>query len=118
MSAIADPFDGRRVVTGTGLLGAFNEAGALAAADVHVAARLATLSGERDERVALAAALAVRGPRLGPVFVDLATVAPTATAESEDEIDLSELDWPEMAAWVDAIETSPLVAVGEDTSES
>ena len=46
-----------------GLLGAFNEAGVLAAADVHVAQRLGALGGETDERVLLAAALAVRGSR-------------------------------------------------------
>jgi hypothetical protein len=60
VSALADPFDGRRAVVGSGLLRAFNDAGVLAAADVHVALRLAALSGDADEHVALAAALAVR----------------------------------------------------------
>ncbi|MDQ6817045.1 MAG: exodeoxyribonuclease V subunit alpha, partial [Actinomycetota bacterium] len=54
-----------------GLLREFNLAGVLVAADVHVAARLASLSGEADESVLLAAALAVRAPRLGHVHVDL-----------------------------------------------
>ena len=116
MSALADPFDGRRVVAGSGLLRAFNDAGVLGAADVHVAARLAALAGERDERVALATALAVRGPRLGHVFVDLATIAATATVESEDEVDLSALDWPEVAGWIAALEASPLAAAGEDAT--
>ena len=44
----------------------------LAAADVHVALRLAQLADEEDERTLLAAALAVRAPRLGSVCVDLA----------------------------------------------
>ena len=67
-----------------GLLRAFNEAGVLSAADVHVATRLAALGGESDEAVVLAAALAVRGPRLGHVYVDLATAHETATVEGEE----------------------------------
>ena len=114
MSAVADPFDGQRAVAGVGLLRAFNDAGVLAAADVHVARRLMTLTGGGDERVALAAALAVRGPRLGHVYVDLATIGTTATVETEDDVDLSALDWPDPAAWTAALGASPLVAVGED----
>ena len=114
MSAVADPFDGQRAVAGTGLLRAFNDAGVLAAADVHVARRLMALTGERDDRVALAAALAVRGPRLGHVYVDLATIGATATVETEEEVDLSALDWPEAGAWTAALGASPLVVVGED----
>ena len=59
----------------TGLLGAFNAAGVLTAADVHVATRLGRLGGESDERVLLAVALAVRAVRGGSVCLDLATVA-------------------------------------------
>ena len=55
----------------------FNEAGVLAAADVHVAARLAGAGRRGRPDVALAAALAVRAPRLGHVYVDLATVRDT-----------------------------------------
>ena len=67
-----DPLDVRRARTAPGLLRAFNDIGVLAAADVHVAVRLAALAGETDESIALAAALAVRAPRLGHVYVDLA----------------------------------------------
>ena len=76
------------------LLRAFNDAGVLAAADVHVARRLAELAGEDDEQVALAAALAVRGPRLGHVRVDLASIRETATAEGEEAVDVAALPWP------------------------
>ena len=79
MSALADPFEARRAVGATGLLREFNDIGVLSAADVHVAARLGELVGEDDEAVRLAVALAVRGPRLGHVFVDLATIRDTAT---------------------------------------
>ena len=46
-----DPFDVRRARQATGLLAEFNDVGVLAAADVHVAQRLAGLGGESDEAV-------------------------------------------------------------------
>ena len=46
MSAVADPLAASRALGATGLLQAFNEAGLLSAADVHVAARLAELGGD------------------------------------------------------------------------
>ena len=57
-----------------GLLAQFNQAGVLVAADVHVALMLGRLGRDGDELVALAAALAVRAPRVGHVLADLATV--------------------------------------------
>ena len=118
MSALADPFDARRVVGASGLLRTFNEAGVLSAADVHVATRLAALGGEEDEAVKLAVALAVRGPRLGHVFVDLATIRESATVESEDPVDLSALPWPEPGDWLGAVRGSPLVALGDEDAEA
>ena len=110
-----DPFDGRRAVRAEGLLEPFNAIGLLAAADVHVAMRLTALAGETDEAIALAAALAVRAPRHGHVFVDLERIAETASVDSEDEeIDLSELPWPSPEDWLARLAASPLVAVGED----
>jgi exodeoxyribonuclease V alpha subunit len=108
-----DPFDVRRARHAPGLLRDFNDLGVLSAADVHVALRLAALGGEEDPAVALAAALAVRGPRLGHVLVDLATIRDTATVDADEPVDLSELPWPEAGAWVDALARSPLVAAGE-----
>ena len=49
-----------------GLLRAANEAGVLEASDVHVAARLGEVTGERVEAVLLAVALAVRAD--APIF--------------------------------------------------
>ena len=97
-----------------GLLREFNDIGVLAAADVHVAARLAALAGEADEAVTLAAALAVRAPRLGHVYVDLATIGETAAVDADEPVDLSALPWPEPDEWVRRVAASPLVAVGED----
>ena len=114
MSAIADPFEVRRVTGATGLLREFNQIGVLSAADVHVAARLAELVGDESEIVRLAVGLAVRGPRLGHVFVDLATIRDTASVESDEPVDLSALPWPGVEEWLGALATSELVAVGED----
>ncbi len=117
MTALAtepDPFDVRRVRHAPGLLREFNDAGVLAAADVHVALRLAALVGEDDETVALAAALAVRGPRLGHVHVDLATIRDTATVDADEPVDLSTLPWPSAGAWTERVASSELVRRGEE----
>jgi exodeoxyribonuclease V alpha subunit len=114
VSAIADPLDARRAVGATGLLREFNQIGVLSAADVHVATRLAELVGEESDSVRLAVALAVRGPRLGHVFVDLATVRDTASVESDEPVDLSALPWPGVDEWLAELARSELVAVGED----
>jgi exodeoxyribonuclease V alpha subunit len=114
MSALADPFEARRAAGATGLLREFNQIGVLSAADVHVAARLAELVGEESEWVALAVGLAVRGPRLGHVFVDLATIRDTASVDSDEPVDLSELPWPSVDEWLRALAGSELVAVGEN----
>ncbi len=110
----ADLHDARRAHAAPEPLRAFNDAGVLAAADVHVALRLLALAGEDDAAVALAIALAVRGPRLGHVYVDLATIAEQATVDLDEPVDLSALPWPEPAAWTSALERSALVACGED----
>jgi exodeoxyribonuclease V alpha subunit len=112
-----DPFDVRRVQRAGGLLREFNAAGLLSPADVHVSLRLAKLGGEHDESVALAAALAVRGPRLGHVFVDLQTVRETAAVETDDPVDLSRLSWPSPEPWIARVAASPLVASGEESAE-
>ena len=98
----------------TGVLREFNAAGVLAPADVHVARRLAELAGEADEAVALAVALAVRAPRLGHVYVDLATIRDTATVDAEEPIDLAALPWPAAGEWQARVRASALVADGED----
>ena len=98
------------VPAGFGLLRPFNDAGVLAAADVHTAVRLSTLAGTADEEVALAIALAVRAPRVGHVSVDLAGIRASAV-DAEGDIDLDSLPWPEVAEWLDRVRASDLVAV-------
>ncbi len=120
------------------LLARFNHAGVLAAADVHVAQVLARLGGEVDEAVCLAAALAVRAPRVGHVLADLVAVRATVVAaghhaEAPDDAsdlegrgdagrrghsdsegaDLETLPWPDADDWARRLASSPLVAVGD-----
>ena len=68
----------------------------------------------------LASALAVRGPRLGHVFVDLATIRDTASVESDEPVDLSAACPGRPARGLDAklLAESALVAVGEDDRRS
>ena len=113
-----DPFDIRRVRGADGLLGEFNAAGVLSAADVHVASRLAAIAGEHDESVMLAVALAVRAPRLAHVQVDLATIRETAAVDSDEPVDVSSLPWPDPASWMQAAGRSRLVAVGERSPDA
>ena len=86
--------EARLAVHASGLLRAFNQAGVLAAADVHVARRLPAIAGEDDEAVALAVALAVRAPRLGHVHVDLARIRDTAAVDAEEPVDLARCPGP------------------------
>jgi exodeoxyribonuclease V alpha subunit len=97
-----------------GLLGVFNEAGVLGAADVHAALSIGRIGLERDERVLLALALAVRALRNGSVCIDLAGVDTTVFDEAEESVDLSGMPWPEVGAWWDACLASPLVTAGAD----
>jgi exodeoxyribonuclease V alpha subunit len=114
VAAFADPCDARLALRAPGLLAAFNAAGVLNTADVHVALRLGRFAAETDERLLLAAALAVRAPRLGHVHVDLATVRHTATVDVDVPVDLQALPWPDPGEWVAALLGSPLVSNGED----
>lgn len=109
-ATLAEPNDARLARRAGGLLRAFNEAGVLDAADVHVASRIGALGAVDDERVLLATALAARAPRLGHVCVDLSTIA--ATASTEEGEAAPELAWPEPRAWLEALGRSPLVGAG------
>ena len=53
------------------MLGRFNAAGVIEAADAHTARRIQALAGEPDDEVALALALTVRSLRHGSVCLDL-----------------------------------------------
>jgi exodeoxyribonuclease V alpha subunit len=97
-----DAADPRLAVNADGLLAAFNAAGLLTAADVHVARRLTALVGDGDELVALAVALATTVVPRGSVGVDLAAVRDLAP----------DLPWPDATAWRDAVADSAIVEQG------
>jgi exodeoxyribonuclease V alpha subunit len=63
--------------------------------------------------VLLAVALAVRGPRLGHVHVDLAEIRNTAAVDADEPVDLAELTWPEPGEWLARVAASPLVGEGD-----
>ncbi|HEX8488160.1 MAG TPA: AAA family ATPase, partial [Propionibacteriaceae bacterium] len=92
-----------------GLLAVFNRAGVLGLADVHTATAVSRMSRVDDETVQLALALTVRALRMGSVCIDLSTVATTVFNESEEEVDVSELPWPEPDRWQATCAASPLV---------
>ncbi|MBD5785180.1 exodeoxyribonuclease V subunit alpha [Cellulosimicrobium terreum] len=98
-------------------LAAFNVARVVSATDLRVALRLGRLTGEGDEAVLLAVALAVRAVRSGSVCVRLDDLGTLRLPEDEEAVrDAVEgLPWPDQpdtAAWAAAIARSPLVAVG------
>jgi exodeoxyribonuclease V alpha subunit len=121
--APADDFGDDLALRAPAPLGAFNQAGVLSAADIHVAITLLSLAGvpigsEDGGLIGLATALAVRAPRLGHVFVDLGMAAETVAAQSGEPPE-GGLTWPSADAWVTALSACPeLVATGEaaDTS--
>ena len=107
--------DAALALRATGLLAAFNRAGILTAADVHVARRLGSIGGEADDAVLLAAALVVRSTRHGSVVLDLATAQETTSPDVDvDELATDVpaeevvLDWP-AADWVERCAASPLI---------
>ncbi|HSX67030.1 exodeoxyribonuclease V subunit alpha [Nocardioides sp.] len=97
-----DPWDVRRALGAGGDLAAYNVAGVLEAADVHVARRLCAIAGDVDPRSALAVALAVRAVRHGSVCLALEEVPELAP----------ELPWPDVDEWRDALTGSRVVASG------
>ena len=91
------------------LLEDFNAAGVLNAADVHVAKTLGRVGGEGDTTVLLAAALCVRGLRLGHTCIDLRSVADVVTPADGATVPLDQLEWPAADEWRAALAASALV---------
>jgi exodeoxyribonuclease V alpha subunit len=104
-----DRYDPSLAAEASGSLRAFNRAGILDSADVHVARRLAQLSGTEDEVVSLGIAFAARAPRLGHVCVDLRTIRETASRDTDAPTDREALPWPDPQVWLEAMAQSPLV---------
>ncbi|MEX2289436.1 MAG: exodeoxyribonuclease V subunit alpha [Mycobacteriales bacterium] len=97
-----------KALRAAGLLGAFNTAGVLEAADVHVAQRLGALARESRDEVLLATALAVRAVRFGSTCLELDRLC-EVTVDEESDTDVAALPWPSPGGLVDALRHSPLV---------
>ncbi|GAB2492955.1 exodeoxyribonuclease V subunit alpha [Luteococcus sediminum] len=111
------------VVSATGLLATFNQAGVVLGADVHVAQTLGRLCREADEQVLLAVALAVRALRLGSVCLEVTGTAERVATEMLDpaldiaansDVDVASLPWPEPGAWLERLRASTMVGQGAD----
>ncbi|WP_018180130.1 exodeoxyribonuclease V subunit alpha [Jongsikchunia kroppenstedtii] len=98
----------------SGALREFNEAGILAASDIHVALRLSSLADSSDPTVDLAAAFTVRAVRAGSVCLDLNRLREIGIEDFEGDID--ELPWPTVDEIVAAVSDSVLVN-GSDRGE-
>lgn len=111
-----DEGDPRLAVGVPAWLAAFNAARVVSAADLRVALRLGHLTGERDDQVLLAVALAVRAVRSGSVCVRLDDLGSLELPEDEEaaRTDATDLPWPDRTAWASAVARSPLVAAGVD----
>jgi exodeoxyribonuclease V alpha subunit len=107
-----DRYDASVAAGASGSLRAFNRAGILDSADVHIAQRLAQLAGVPGDAVALGIAFATRAPRLGHVCVDLRTIRQTASRDIDLATDLDALPWPDPEVWLDALQQSSLVGPG------
>ncbi len=99
-----DEFDRDLALNAPSLLAAFNVAGVITAADVHIATTLGALGGEGDPDVLLAIALTSRAVRHGSVCLELSQVS-RLLAEVE-------VPWPDDEVWRAAIARSPLLALG------
>jgi exodeoxyribonuclease V alpha subunit len=94
---------------GVDALEPFVAAGVLGPTEIEVVTTIARVSGEHDPEVLLALALAVRGPLLGHVCIDLATVAETVVVDrSDDDGGAEELPWPQPGSWRSAVAASSL----------
>ena len=98
-----DPRDRRCALGVTGVLGRFNAAGVIEAADAHTARRIQILAREPDDDVALAVALTVRSLRHGSVCLDLGELVTEALPPG--------LSWP-AAGWADRVRSSRLAEAG------
>ena len=104
--------DARAVISAPGLLAPFNDGGVLSPLDVHAAAAAARLCGEADPRVVLAAALAVRGARLGNVCIDLAAQRGAVAVDGQDPEAVDALPWPDPDGWTEAVESGRMAGGG------
>lgn len=90
------------------VLDPFVDAGVFGRAEVQVCAAFARLVPDLDDETLIGLAIAVRGPRLGHVCIELSDAARLTLDRGETAAD--ELPWPEVDRWVERLAASPLVA--------
>ena len=100
------------VVNASGLLASFNDGGALSPLDVHAAIVIARLWAETDQRVMLAAALAVRGTRFGHACIRLGAQREAMVVEGRPPEVVEGLPWPDPEEWASAVSRSPVAGDG------
>lgn len=100
------------VVSAEGLIAEFNDVGVLGPLDVLAASTIARVLGESDERVVLAAAMAVRGTRFGHVCISLGALRGAIVVEGQDPDVIDALPWPEPSTWERVVQSSRLVGDG------
>lgn len=84
-------------------------------ADVHVAEAIGRLTGEADEQVLLAVALAVRAPRLGHVCLDLRRLHEVGVSpEGGERVAVS---LPALDSWLRALGSSPATRGPTDAAQ-
>jgi exodeoxyribonuclease V alpha subunit len=113
---LTDQFSSDLALRAAAPLAQFNRAGILAAADVHVATTLTRLAANSDPETLLATAFAVRAPRLGHVFVDLASISQTATADGDQPE--QDLPWPDAEGWITTVAQATTLVGPDDGAGS
>jgi len=108
-SAVGDP---SIVGSATGLLAVFNEAGVLDPLDVLAASAIARILDETDELAILAAAMTVRGTRLGHVCIRLDALREAVVVDGQDADVVDALPWPDPAVWKASVSGSVLIGDG------
>ncbi|EPH00348.1 exodeoxyribonuclease V, alpha subunit [Propionibacterium sp. oral taxon 192 str. F0372] len=99
------------IISATGLLADFSEAGIIDAAGVHLGRTLARLCGERRPEAMLAAALCVAAQQSGSVCLSIDEQIPIHFPRLTPG---SRLNWPKTSTWLDILSSSPMVSVGAD----
>ncbi|WP_068265363.1 exodeoxyribonuclease V subunit alpha [Janibacter limosus] len=118
MTDVLDRYDRRRARTATGELADLNASGAIEAADVHVAARLAKLVDESDPLVRVTLALTVRAAREGSTSLDpehareLLAEAGRDGADEDGSGTVPPFELPPTDAWLDRVRASALGEAG------
>jgi len=99
-------------VTANDTLAIFNDAGVLGPLDVHAAMTIGRLYGESDQRVILAAALAVRGTRFGHVCIRLDALREAVVVDGREPEIVDALPWPDPVTWEAVVAASDMVGDG------